>query len=236
MTTRSKLIVGALALVFLAASVDQALAGPIGDTGKLWQTRQDHYYDTSYGGGEITVFGYTGLNNAGYTAASSDIGTPDPSFQTFCLEAGEYTTNPLYFVIGSAAVKGGTGSSDPLSQGTAWLYSQFVAGTLSGYDYDASAVARLASARQLQEAIWYLEGESGGVNNAFVFAATPHGGAADASAGYLGVYALNNYFEEGHTTLKQDFLYYSVPDGGTTLMLLGGALMGLGALRRKFDA
>jgi hypothetical protein len=28
----------------------------------------------------------------------------------------------------------------------------------------------------------------------------------------------------------------SVPDGGTTLVLLGGALTGLGALRRKFRA
>ena len=28
----------------------------------------------------------------------------------------------------------------------------------------------------------------------------------------------------------------TVPDGGTTAMLLGGALMGLGALRRKFRA
>jgi hypothetical protein len=27
-----------------------------------------------------------------------------------------------------------------------------------------------------------------------------------------------------------------VPDGGTTLILLGGALVGLGALRRKFGA
>jgi hypothetical protein len=27
-----------------------------------------------------------------------------------------------------------------------------------------------------------------------------------------------------------------VPDGGMTLMLLGGALVGLGALRRKFRA
>jgi hypothetical protein len=27
-----------------------------------------------------------------------------------------------------------------------------------------------------------------------------------------------------------------VPDGGTTVMLLGGALMGLGFLRRKFRA
>jgi len=29
---------------------------------------------------------------------------------------------------------------------------------------------------------------------------------------------------------------HPVPDGGTTLILLGGALVGLGALRRKFGA
>ena len=240
MTTRSRLIVGALALVFLAAPVDQALAGPIGDTGVFWQTRQANRYAGS--GGEFTAFDYTGLSNAGYAAAASDIGAYDPSFQTFCIETGEFTSNPLYFVIGSAAVMGGTGSSDPLSQGTAWLYSQFAAGSLAGYNYGTSASAGL-----LQDAFWMLESEfTPNLANIFYSAALLNGGAADASAGYLGVYALINFDTAAHrdafvTTgatdgLKQDFLYTTVPDGGTTLMLLGGALMGLGALRRKFNA
>ena len=36
--------------------------------------------------------------------------------------------------------------------------------------------------------------------------------------------------------LSIDVTRGTVPDGGTTLMLLGGALVGLGALRRKFRA
>jgi hypothetical protein len=36
------------------------------------------------------------------------------------------------------------------------------------------------------------------------------------------------------TDCQSQLLY--VPDGGATLMLLGGALMGLGILRRKFRA
>ena len=54
-----------------------------------------------------------------------------------------------------------------------------------------------------------------------------------ADAGYLGVYVLNNYSDAARTQKSQDFLY-RVPDGGTTLMLLGGTLMGLGVLRRRF--
>jgi hypothetical protein len=47
-----------------------------------------------------------------------------------------------------------------------------------------------------------------------------------------GVYAINMWLDGED---YQDGLVY-VPDGGATLMLLGGALMGLGALRRKFRA
>jgi hypothetical protein len=39
----------------------------------------------------------------------------------------------------------------------------------------------------------------------------------------------------------QDFLWYynpptQVPDGGATLVLLGGAMVGIGALRRKYGS
>ena len=55
---------------------------------------------------------------------------------------------------------------------------------------------------------------------------------ANGGANY-GVYALNLWLPGG--ALVQDVLV-RVPDGGATLMLLGGALVGLGALRRKFSA
>ena len=58
---------------------------------------------------------------------------------------------------------------DPISIGTAWLYSQFAAGTLSGYNYAYGAGRQSStSAGALQQAIWWLEGETGGVQNGFV--------------------------------------------------------------------
>jgi hypothetical protein len=66
---------------------------------------------------------------------------------------------------------------------------------------------------------------------------------ANGDQGYLGTYYVNfagGPFDEVVATSSQyafefdNIALQSVPDGGTTLMLLGGALMGLGALRRKF--
>ncbi len=107
----------------------------------------------------------------------------------------------------------------------------------------------------LQQAIWWLEGETTGTTDAN-YADNPYAAAAvaqfasiagakhDAPAGYLGVYALNNFASAAARNLyinngtvseaTQDMLYYSVADGGATLMLLGGALVGLGALRRRY--
>jgi len=97
-------------------------------------------------GGEFVATGFGGL---------SDLGT----FSSFCLEHNEYF-NPggtYNAAVNTAAVSGGVSTSgspgsDPLSMGTAWLYSQFRAGTLGGY-------TGAATAGQLQNAIWWLEGE-----------------------------------------------------------------------------
>jgi hypothetical protein len=107
---------------------------------------------------------------------------------------------------------------------------------LADYGY---GVNRLASAGLLQNALWWLEGEEAIPNtgNLYIDAVVAKfGGAADAKANgaeQYGVYALNIWTASGK---GQTQLFYAVPDGGATLMLLGGALMGLGALRRKFRA
>ncbi len=82
------------------------------------------------------------------------------SFPTFCLETAEYFVPGGTYdaIVNNAAAYGGVGpAGDPICIGTAWLYSQFRAGTLSGYD--ASGAARLADAGVLRQTIWYLEGE-----------------------------------------------------------------------------
>ncbi|HTV01345.1 MAG TPA: VPDSG-CTERM sorting domain-containing protein [Luteitalea sp.] len=228
----------AAGFLLLAGSATSAVAGPIGDEGSFQQTRQSGYYTGN--GGEFTVYGFgSSLNVTGYTSASSNIGSMDPSFQTFCLESSEYAASPSYFKVNSAAVGGGNeavGGKDPISVGTAWLYTQFATGTLNNY----FTGDRTVKAGQLQQAIWWLEGEDGNqdlMTNQFYSAAVTFFGSAaaaqaDAQAGYLGVYVLNNYTNAARTEKAQDFLY-RVPDGGTTLMLLGAALVGLRGLRRK---
>lgn len=126
----------------------------------------------------------------------------------------------------------------------------------------ANSPPRYAEAEMLQKAIWWLEQEASPTQDildtnpyylkAIDFFKNEVGGAkANADVGFLGVYVLNNfktqsalntYLATGNIyatpTLEraQDFLWYDetpVPDGGVTVMLLGGALVGLGALRRR---
>ena len=137
---------------------------------------------TTYGpyeanpGGEFTLMPGGGLevylNNydplaKGESIAFSDGTTTTATFQTFCVEAtgGEYILLNHQFIaaLNTNAVAGGTGNplgpGDPISVGTAYLYYQFAKGNLSGYNYTGGTSARLADAAELQQAIWYLEGE-----------------------------------------------------------------------------
>lgn len=92
-------------------------------------------------------------------------------FRTFCVQRDEY----LDFDPAGFRVVGITGKvqlqNQDLNFKTAWLYSQFRAGTLSGYDYTPNSAARIASADALQAAIWHLENESGYTNFASLSAA-----------------------------------------------------------------
>ena len=118
---------------------------------------------------------------------------------------------------------------DNISLGTAWLFSQFSAGSLtldngSGSYFDAN---RLANAGELQQAIWYLEDENGGQNNGYVALAetalgTDLTGVKADSNGEFGVVALNLFDADGN--MAQDQL--AVPEPTTA----GCFLLGLGAL------
>ena len=92
------------------------------------------------------------------------------TFPSFCIEYSEtILINGTYFAkLADVAVGGGrsrfdpvanalvgNAGEDPLSVGTAYLYRQFLDGTLAGYSGDA------ASRDGLQLAFWRLEGEAG---------------------------------------------------------------------------
>ena len=201
-------------------------------------------------GGEFTVIGVSGVSNDSYDAKAK--GFTDPaSFQTFCVENSfppEYIElNTTYnTTLNTIAMNGGVlpaGTGDPLSQGTGWLYSQFAQGTLTGYNYAGTTAAEIAarktSASLLQQTFWWLEGEGGIVYNAsniFMAAVVAQFGSEanailNGTGDNYGVRVLNMVKLNG--TLGQDQLYYTVPDAGSTALLLGCALTGLGILRRK---
>lgn len=172
---RMKVLVASIAIVCAAVP---ALADFYG--GQINYSRISGYYAGS--GGEFTLQSDGGpgllLPVTQYHPYVRNIGPVSNSFQSFCLEAGEYVAGTMQINVsetavgggpGSHAVYGGTGVGDDLDPRTAYLYWKFATGTLTGYDY--TGAGRAADAKALQQAIWYLEGESGGVSNGFVTAA-----------------------------------------------------------------
>jgi hypothetical protein len=161
------------------------LIAPMAVADTVTVNRVAGYY--SGNGGEFTLYPSFPVPSDYVPLITSGIGAGGPNFQTFCVETTEFVNIPsgnYEVVFNNGAVYGnggGNGSYDPLSVGTAWLYYQFQLGTLSGYDYTASG--RATSAGALQQAIWFLEGETGGVNNDFVTLASNHFGSfTDANA------------------------------------------------------
>jgi len=161
--------------------------------------------------------------------------TENGTFRTFCLEFGTSLElgRTYYYETGNIVQLGGQNiqTGDPLSRGSAWLYSQFRAGTLSGY------TGSNPQQTSLQNAFWMLENEIAfdGTNPWIVLAGGAIGGnLLDNANGAYGVFALNLWANANGTGDAQSLLG-SVPDGGLTVTLLGLGLGGLALLRRKLS-
>jgi len=168
-----------------------------------------------------------------------------PTFKTFCLESAEYLyefPGTYNYAISSAAVNGGTTTSDPISLATAWLYDQFLRGTLKdigGATYSSSSTDE----NDLQGAIWWLEGETqpsyGYVTvskNRYVLMAESVLGTTylnDANGTY-GVYVMN--LTNPTTGDRRQDLLIRVPDGGLTAAMLGMSLAGLALVARRKES
>ena len=192
--------------------------------------------------GTITLSPPWGPNGGGEfnASASPEFG----SFATFCLEYDEHISIPgtYDYTINNKAMGGGPGytpNGDPISIGTAWLYSQFREGTLveGGNAYDTAS-----DQGNLQKAIWWLEEESNsptyasGNTNPWVLAAKAALGLDDAGIrsdanGAYGVVVLNLDTLGASTERRQDVL--AMPDGGTTVGMLGAGILALGIARRR---
>lgn len=141
--------------------------------------------------------------------------TPDTgdAFQTFCLERNEYISlgGTYSYQIADATDGGINGGPDPVSIGTAWLYSNFRNGTLPGFTGTSSQMD------QLQNTFWYLEGELSSLGNtAWLNAAQlalPNFNLLSDADGLYGVGVWNLYTSSGGHAQSQ--LSYTVPEPAT---------------------
>ncbi|MBL9199102.1 MAG: hypothetical protein JNL39_01295 [Opitutaceae bacterium] len=226
------------------------LSGASGIAASLTISATPYSNGNGLGGGEFSVVSAT-LSNAGYSPLVTT-GFALGALQTFCLEFGEHFSpgSTYNYTVGNAATLGSGGAvngSDPVSAGTAWLYSQFATGTLAGYDY-ALGAGRAASNSALQLAFWFLEDETQLIagygaydpnSNPFLAAAIGQfGSVASAKANATNSYGtavLNLTSNEVH---RQSQLFYVgptntglVPDTGASVWLISisfVALLGLG--------
>ncbi len=237
---------------FLASPV---MADPFGhgagyDGGTANYTRTPGYGNT--GGGEFTIEGVgLLLSNSAYAASTSGVGSLG-SFQTFCVEYGEHADEPMRIWVseeaagidpgvdygpGSHAWYGGEYGSggDDLDPRTAFLYTQFATGTLTSYEYLPGS-DRADDAKQLQRAIWAIEGEITSLTSGSkaekwyneAFAAVSPGGVWE-NMGIGNVRVLQMYKDDGSGGYKltQDQLYLTPVPGAVLLGMLGLGVVGL---------
>jgi hypothetical protein len=139
--------------VLLSLMITLLAGAAIADAAPLTAGDYIHVLDGpgNTGGGEFTI-----------------VVDPTTSFVTFCLQMTEYINFTSAFkvdaistfAVSDPVLNGGDPLDlyrDPLSQQTAFLYTQFRAGTLSDYSYSGSN--HQASANSLQYAIWMFEQE-----------------------------------------------------------------------------
>ena len=166
-------------------------------------------------GGEFIVEVLTGTV-WGHTAGSK--------FVTFCVETNEYLNlgGTYEVAVNTAAIyNNAPGGSNPLENASAYLYDKYLK---NGWGPRSNAIAD-----GVQKAIWHLEGQSGGANNAYVTEALAAGWTSLGPVRVLNLFAVGHLGEYDYR--KQDLLV-SIPAPGA--ILLGGiGVCMVGWLRRR---
>ncbi len=189
-------------------------------------------------GGEFTVIPQSGTG-VGKTGMFSDRAAN--SFQTFCLELNQTVTpGQNYEVRVNTEIITGAPGLNTVADETAWLYTQFRRGTLSGYDYSTGPLSsRGEHANSLQLAIWFFQDQLAPASsrfNAFMNDALAQQWASEAqNSGFVNrnVRALNvgDIGADPQNWARQDMLtLIPLPTGGG---LAAAGLFGLAAIRRR---
>ncbi len=263
-----RLLGAGVALTATAAIADQVTLVPAGTYGT--------YYNQTIGGGEYSFKIVSGAGSSSTAQHLTDdltyydngvnktVGVVggtinQPNFQTFCVEVGEFITSgsgfyagPYDVTLGEATQYGGPLGTRTITEGAAWLYSEFARGELAGYSYTGTS-ARINSAGLLQTAIWGLMSEKPAPSgNIFYdmaitkfgngsYAADTGAFAHNSASGYYDV-AILSLWQSGTVQnglpaprfARQDVLIldgpdHHIPDGGMTIALLGVGLTFLGS-------
>jgi len=140
-----------------------------------------------------------------------------PTFNTFCVEMNQYiNVGNTYSYLISNESDGGVNGPSPVTLGTAWLYSSFRNGNLSGY------VGTYDQQTSLQNTFWYLQGEitdKSGTGNWLNLVQSSLGQNANLFSAANGAYGVDiwNLFDANGVQCQSQLGITAVPEPSTAL-------------------